>query len=154
LIEVKNGKPYLGAGTSVLKTVRDQLLANKGFTYVSTNSYQDALFFVEYLDESMVTASYVADEDNIMYGYGGAYISAIPEGAKILIEATNDEPLEGFFLRDNLDQFLGQIQAFEYVTDDLDLTIFANSLTSKAPQQGRYEFSVNAIFSNIPGGQI
>lgn len=151
IAQIKGGTPYLGAGENVLETVKNDLLNNTSFTYVSTGNNQDALFNVEYVANSPITDSYVADKDMIMYGFGGAYIETAPEGAEILIRASNDEPLEGFFQKANLERFRGSIQAFTYTQEGMDIAIFANSLTSKAHQQDDYRYAANFIFSRSLG---
>ena len=145
------GKPYLGAGVSALNSVQENVLADTGFVYDGNGGGYDALFFATYETESIITDVYAAANDNIMYGFGGGYIAEIPEGAEILIKATTDEPLEGFFFGENLEKFLGTIQAITYKTDSLDLTLFANSLTSKAHQQDDYRYASNTIFSKFLG---
>lgn len=151
---VKNGTPYIAAGENALETIKTELLAGTGFDYVSTGSNQDALFFVTYESNSLITKSYVIDKDNLMYGYGGAFIKSVPAGAQVLIRATKDEPLEGFFMEENLKQFLGSIQVFEYEANGMDLTVFANSLTSKGHQQDDYRYAANAIFSKMLGNKF
>jgi len=152
LDEVLAGKPYLGAGVSAMNSVAENVLADTGFVYNANGGGFDALFFATYETDSMITDIYASANDNVVYGFGGGYIAEIPSGAEILIKATKDEPLEGFFFRENLDNFLGSIQAITYKTDALDLTLFANSLTSKAHQQDDYRFASNTIFSKFLGG--
>lgn len=96
-------------------------------------------------------AGNVKNQDYLIYAYGGAYISALPSGAEVLIESTKDMPLEGFISTENLAKFLGQVQAIEYKNNGLNVTVFAGSLTNKAHQQDEYQLAANTIFSNSLG---
>ena len=151
LAQVKAGKPYLAAGVGALEKVKTELLGTYGFEFDATGSNQDALYTAKLNADSLITASNVKNNDNIIYAYGGAYISKAPTGAKVLIESTTDKPLEGFMMAENLTKFLGQVQAFEYKNNSLNVTVFAGSLTNKAHQQDEYQLAANTIFSNSLG---
>ena len=148
---VKEGKAYLAAGASTLEKLRTAVSGQYGFAYVSTGTNQDALYKVTFDSDSIITASNVKNKDDIVYSYGGAYISSVPENAQVLITATKDIPLEGFMIQENLESFLGSIQAFSYNENSMDVTVFAGSLTNKAHQQDEYQFAANTIFSKVLG---
>jgi len=150
LAAVKGGKPYLAAGADTLEKVKQELL--EGFDFVSSGTNQDALYTVTYNTDSLITATYANSGDNIVYSYGGAYISAVPDGARVLMTATEDTPYEGFMMKKNLSGFLGSVQAIDYTENGLDITVFAGSLTNKAHQQDDYQFAANAIFTKTMGG--
>lgn len=151
LSAVKAGTPYLAAGAATLGTVKDALLGRYGFDFVSSGTNQDALYYVEYGDDSLTTAGYANRGDNLVYSYGGAYIVSVPAGAKTLMTATEDIPLEGFMMAQNLQAFLGSVQAIEYQANGLDITVFAGSLTNKAHQQDDYQFAANTIYAKTMG---
>ncbi|MSS63224.1 Ig-like domain-containing protein [Velocimicrobium porci] len=149
---IKAGTPYICAGVDTLENVKKDLITS-GFDYYIGHPYwiEDALTTVKYVDSSMVTDKYVMDKDNIMYGYGGGSITKVPEGAKVLIKTTNDDPLEGFMMASSLKKYKNSVQAIEYKKGKLDLTVFANTLTNKAHQQDDYRYASNAIFSKTLG---
>jgi hypothetical protein len=152
LAEVQAGKPYLAAGAGALATVKSELLGRYGFDFVANNTIQDALYFVSFGGDSLTTAGYERRGDNLIYSYGGAYISGIPEGADVLLTATDDTPLEGFMLQADLDEYLGAVQAVAYAANGLDVTVFAGSLTNKAHQQDDYQYAANTIFAKTMYG--
>lgn len=147
---VKDGKPYLAAGTETLDGVKSIL---KGFDWGVGHPYwmEDALAHIEYIEPSVVTDKYVMEKDTIMYGYGGGYITKVPKDAKVLIRVTNEDPLEGFMLKDSLAKYKGSIQAIEYRNGKLDLTVFANTLTNKTHQQDDYRYASNAVYQRVMG---
>ncbi|MEG2707035.1 MAG: M14 family metallopeptidase [Erysipelotrichaceae bacterium] len=146
---IEAGKPYLAYTPDTLDTVKNLVPGfefNRGY-----KDMEDALSHVTYEEASMITDKYVMEKDDIMYGYGGASITKYPEGAKVLIKATNDQPMEGFMHPKNIEKYKNSIQAVEYKTDKLDLTVFANSLTNKAHQTDDYRFISNTIYSKVLG---
>lgn len=147
---IKAGKPYISYGNDTLGGIKENLIT-EGFDYYVGLWIEDALTTVKYVDSSMVTDKYVAEKDNIMYGYGGASITEVPKGAKVLIKTTNDDPLQGFLTKENLAKYKNSIQAIEYKKNGLDLTVFANTLTNKAHQQDDYRYATNAIYSKTLG---
>src|SRR5699024_1242700 len=100
-----------------------------------------------------ITASYVAEGDDILYGYGAGYFAAIPEGAQVLVQLdSSKELLEGFLPADSehYDDFLNNsIQAISYQDAGLDVVLFANTLTSKVNQRDEFNFISNAAFVSV-----
>ncbi|MCL1810367.1 MAG: S-layer homology domain-containing protein [Clostridiales bacterium] len=160
---VKNdGTSYIAIGAG-MPNIRASFFAADEFSFTPTavtSRVIDHIFRTEYPSDSLVTASYRSyGEGQAMYGYGGRAIQTIPEGANVLIKAAVSEPdkpavIMGSFLTEKIPQLLdfeGSIQAFEYVEDGLDITVFANTLTHKAHQQGDYGYAANAIYSRMLG---
>ncbi|MBQ2697033.1 MAG: S-layer homology domain-containing protein, partial [Clostridia bacterium] len=147
---VKAGTPYLAAGENTLSVVKSELLGDKGFDYESTGNNQDALIHVTYGADSLVTSTYVTEGDDIYYAFGGALITAVPEGAEVLMTA-GDKAISGFIKAENLEKLLGSVQAISYKDDVMNITVFANSLTNKAHQQDDYQFIANTLFANSLG---
>ena len=151
---IKNGMPWLVCGMDYyygnsLNSVKEIV---PGFDYsFGYWSIEDALAHVKYVDESMVTDKYVQENDTIMYGYGGHYISKVPKGAKVLIKVTKEDPLEGFMKASSLKKYKGSVQAIEYKKGKLDVTVFANTLTNKCHQQDDYRYASNTIFKHMLG---
>ena len=58
----------------------------------------DALTTVTYPEESIATATYAGEGDNLVYACGGNFITAVPEGAKVIMKTTGDDPIEDFKL--------------------------------------------------------
>ena len=150
---VLNGTPYIGYGSGVRRL--DILTTS----YVSTGG-MDCLAYVLYPTTSLINASYVMDEDNVMYGYGAAFYSEVPAGAQILAKVdASKEPTEGFMpASDKTDEFLaGGILGFTYQgkaadgESDINVALFANTLTNKVHQRDEYAYISNFIFSNLLG---
>ncbi len=144
---VEMGKPYIGYTATALELVKELGI---GLDYQKGGNF-DALTTVSYVDDSLITAGYAAAGDDIMYGYGGNFITRVPEGAKVLIKTGNDYPIEGFMAADYIPQYQNQVTAIEYVQDDYNITLFANTMTNKAHQQDDYRYVTNAIYSKLLG---
>lgn len=156
---VQSGIPYIAYGSNAIGTgdkddpgYEDNsimaLLKDYGLKG-ENNWIYDALFYVKYSGDSLITATYESKGDNIMYGYGGNYFTSLPDSAAAIIYNTNDLPVEGFFPKEALKGFLGSgmnIQAFTFDEGQYRLTVFANSLTSKANQTDDYRYLSNAIY--------
>lgn len=151
---VKVGMPWLVCGMDYMEgnsldSVK-QVLPN--FDYkMGYWSMEDALSHVSYETPSMITDKYVMENDTIMYGYGGHYISKYPKDAKVLIKVTKEDPLEGFMKAESLRKYKGSVQAISYKKGKLDVTVFANTLTNKAHQQDDYRYASNTIYSHMLG---
>jgi len=150
---VLSGTPYIGYGSNMRRL--DIITAS----YVRTGG-MDCLPYVVYPSTNLINSSYVTEGDEVMYGYGAAFYSAVPEGAEILVKVdAAKEPTEGFMpASDNTDAFLaGGILGFSYTgkandgKSDIDIAIFANSLTHKVHQRDEYAYISNFIFSKLLG---
>ena len=118
----------------------------------------DALAYVTYPNETLVNASYIAEGDGIFYGYGAGYFAAVPDGAEILVRLDSSKGiLEGFLpssgahYRDFLNN---SIQGISYQgkgagDTELDVVLFANTLTNKTHQRDEYAFLSNAAFASV-----
>lgn len=146
---VAEGKPYVGYTANALESVAS-LGVDLTYNADAMMSY-DALTTVEFPEESIVTATYVGEGDDLMYGYGGTFITGVPEGAKVLVKTTDDDPIEGFMSADHIAKYKGTIQAIDYQQDGYNMTLFANTLTNKAHQQDEYRFLTAAVYSKLLG---
>ena len=114
----------------------------------------DALTTVEFPEDDIVTATYKAEGDYLMYGYGGNYFVKIPQGAKTLVRTTDDDFVEGFMCQEFIDKYKGQVQAISVVDGDTDMVLFANTLTNKAHQQDDYRYLTASIYSRALDGDF
>ena len=154
LAAVQAGIPYVGYTGYAMESVQSALLPElqTGFT-----DGLDCLGYVTYPEETVVNASYIRDGDDVFYGSGTSYFTALPEGAKVLVRRDGSRlPLEGFLNGDpqSRDAFLNGIMGFSYAGKDkagnvVNLTLFANSLTNKAHQRDEYAFISNALFASM-----
>ncbi len=149
LAAVQSGATYIGYTTSAAGSVSRSLLDGVSTARVSG---MDCLGYVVYPEENLTNASYIAQGDDVLYGYGTAYFTAVPEGAKVLVQRDGSkEPLEGF-LRGDVSAFLSGIQAFAYQGPDkngneVNVTLFANTLTQKLHQRDEFAFISNTLFA-------
>ena len=149
LAAVQAGKTYIGYTTSAIGTVSRQLLDGVATGRVGG---MDCLGYVTYPEENLTNASYIAQGDDVLYGYGTAYFTSVPEGAKVLVQRDGSKaPLEGF-LRGDVSAFLSGIQAFAYEGPDkngnnVNITLFANTLTQKLHQRDEFAFISNTLFA-------
>jgi len=118
----------------------------------------DALAYVTYPTVTATNASYVAEGDDILYGYGAGYFETIPDGAQVLVQLDGSKDLlEGFLPSDgaHYEDFLNNsIQAISYQGAgvdgaDLDVVLFANTLTNKTHQRDEYNFISNTAFASV-----
>ncbi len=158
LSAIQSGTPYIGYGRRAIPTATKLFPEGALVRNTVSPSSMDVLAYVTYESDSMITASYVSEGDDILYGYGAAYFSAIPQGAQALIKIDGSkEPLEGFLCADgaHYDDFLnGSVQAIAYQGkdvegNDIDVTLFANTLTNKVHQRDEYGFIANAAFAAV-----
>ncbi|MBQ8368757.1 MAG: hypothetical protein IJY35_02120 [Clostridia bacterium] len=161
LAAVQAGKAYIGYGS---RAGRGTGLFGESDLVREGASGMDCLGYVTYPTTTLVNASYVMDNDDVLYGYGVGYYTAIPEGADVLVQMDGDrEPTEGFIQAITEEQAAksdallnDSIQAFAYNNVDeegngLNVVLFANSLTNKLHQRDEYAFISNFIFSNLLG---
>ena len=159
LAAVKAGISYIGYGSSVASTIAKLFPSGQMARTTVGGSSMDALAYVTYPStESMITASYIAEGDNILYGYGAGYFSSIPVGAEILVQIDGSkEALEGFLCSTGAhfdDFFNDSIQAFAYQGesvdgDYIDIVVFANTLTNKMHQRDEFNYISNAAFNAV-----
>ncbi len=158
LAAVKAGTPYIGYGSNAMRSAVDLFEEGQLVRETAGDSAMDALSYVTYPTESPITASYVAEGDDILYGYGAGYFAAIPEGAQVLIQLDSSKGLlEGFLpsTGEHYEDFLDDsIQAISYqgVGADgaaLDVVLFANTLTNKVHQRDEFNFISNAAFNAV-----
>lgn len=165
---MENGAAYIGYGSNAISAITGYtdrrgnqipgcLLSTGSLVRETVSSESmDALAYVTYPTQSLITASYVSEGDELLYGYGAGYFSAIPEGAQVLIRLDGArEPLEGFLVGggEHYDDFLdNSIQAISYQKDGLNLALFANTLTNKLHQRDEFNFISNMAFSSLLGG--
>ena len=117
----------------------------------------DCLGYVIYPTETLVNASYIMDGDDVFYAVGTDYFTALPEGSKILVQRDGSrDPLEGVFHGEDesTDAFLNGIMGFSYEGKDKDgnevnITLFANSMTESGHQRDEYAFISNALFASF-----
>ncbi len=145
---VAEGKPYVGYTQGALESVATMGI---GLEFNSDGAGYDALTTVEYSGDSIVTATYEAEGDNLVYGYGGCFITEVPEGAVVLMSTTGDDFVEGFMSADAIEAYKNTIQAFDYNENGYNVTVFANSLTNKTHQQDEYRFLTAAVYSKVLG---
>ena len=152
LSAVQSGATYIGYTSSAIRTA-SQLLDGIS-TGSAVRGSMDCLGYVTYPSENLTNASYIAQGDDVLYGYGTTYFTAVPEGAQILVKRDGTKaPLEGF-LRDGdaTNAFLDGVQAFSYVGadkngNDVNVTLFANTLTQKLHQRDEFAFISNTLFA-------
>ncbi|WP_028263648.1 M14 family metallopeptidase [Atopobium fossor] len=150
--KIKAGTPYVAYTADAMGFLKAQNLM-PGFAGVPDNDWwgYDALSMVEFPEDDIITATYKNEGDFKMYGYGGGYITSVPDGAKTLIKTTQDEPLEAFMTKSAIAQYKGSIQAIDYQKDGLNIAVFANTLVNKAHQQDDYRYLTAAVYSKLLG---
>lgn len=158
---IKAGTPYMGYGPYASTSAQEYLFDVEQLSWNSASEMaMDALTYVTYPEVSTVTASYVAEGDDILYGFGTGYFETIPEGAKVLVKMDPSKaPLEGFMPagdENNNEEFLKSIQAFQYKGKgadgaDLDVVLFGSTLTNKLHQHDEFTFISNTAFSHVAG---
>ena len=152
LAAVQAGVPYVGYTSYALESIQNTLLPELQTDFTEG---LDCLGYVSYPEETLVNASYIMDDDDVFYGCGTSYITALPEGAKVLVRRDGSRPpIEGFLNGDpdSRAAFLNGIMGFSYAGKDkagnrVNITLFANSLTNKVHQRDEYSFISNALFA-------
>ena len=154
LAAVQTGVPYVGYSDDAIEIIRESLLPD-----VETDSAfgVDCLGYVTYPEETLINASYIRDGDDIFYSASTNYFTALPEGAKILVQRDGSRvPLEGFLNGDeeSRNAFLNGIMGFSYEGPDKDgnevnITLFANTMTERGNQRDEYAFISNALFASF-----
>ena len=152
--KIKAGTPYVGYTADALQFVKDAGLAELDYAEEVGWMGFDALTTVEFPEDDIVTATYKAEGDYLMYGYGGNYFVKVPQGAKTLVRTTDDDFVEGFMSQEFIDKYKGQVQAISVVDGDTDMVLFANTLTNKAHQQDDYRYLTASIYSRALDGDF
>lgn len=167
LAAVKSGTPYIGYGSRANQASGAIGLFESGEVSYSScaSGSMDTLGFVIYPETTLVNANHVQSGDEMLYGYGAKYYSAYPDGAKVLVkfDGTKDAT-EGFIVaiseeqQEAADKYFDSVQGFSYEGADKDgneinIVLFANSLTHKAHQTDEYSYISNFIFSNMLGDE-
>ena len=150
---VQNGVPYVGYSENATESVQESLLPEIQTDWADG---VDCLGYVTYPEETLTNASYINAEDDVFYGSGTSYFTALPEGAKVLVKRDGSRaPLEGYFRdnEENINKFLNGIMGFAYEGVDIDgnevnITLFANSLNAGVHQRDEYRFISNALFES------
>ncbi len=148
---VLSGTPYIAMGSSPLSYISQYLLTDMEYTTLG----MEALHTVTYPSDSLITASQLADEDYIIYSYNCGVITAVPEGATVLIQAAEEDSfIAGCCLNDEDITMDGMVEAFTIERDGMDITVFANSIVNRTHQQDDYTFVTNAIYSKCLGDTV
>lgn len=150
---VQTGIPYVGYTDEASESIQESLLPEIETAWIEG---VDCLGYVTYPEETLTNASYIRNKDDVFYGAGTSYFTALPEGAKVLVKRDGSRtPLEGYFSDDeeNIKAFLNGIMGFSYKGEDKDgnevnVTLFANSLNEGGHQRDEYRFISNALFES------
>ena len=81
LAAVKAGTAYIGYGKNAVPSATG-LFPRAASVTVPSRGGMDALSYVTYPEETMINASYIAEGDDILYGYGTAYFSKFQQGPR------------------------------------------------------------------------
>lgn len=158
LAAVKSGTPYIGYGRRAISSAVALFPQGSLVRETVGDNAMDALAYVTYPTSSLITASYVAEGDNIFYGYGAGYFSAIPQGAQVLVQLDGSkELLEGFLPSTGAhyaDFLNNSIQGIAYQGAGADgsylnVALFANTLTNKVHQRDEWALISNFIFQSL-----
>lgn len=160
LAAVRSGTAYMGYGEEAVLSA-EKLFPKGSLRCNFVGGGMNALSYVTYPEDTMINASYIAEGDDILYGYGTAYFSAIPEGSSVLVKLDGEKGfLEGFVpaAGKNYSAFVNDsVQAISYEGEgaggaELDVVLFANTLTDKVHQRDEFNFISNAAFHAVSGG--
>ena len=159
--KVKAGTPYVGYTGNACAFVKQEINDAVDFTtkgkwqdpstgkwyYWAGWTTNDALAHVAYPTDSLVTATYAADEtDDLMYAMGGNMIIGIPEGAETLITVKDEPFVEGVMDKATHDEYVkDSVQAIHFD----NIYLFANSLDNKGHQQHDYRYISNSIYDAL-----
>ena len=154
LAAVKAGVPYVGYTYDAVDSVRESILPD---VQTGTAEGVDCVGYVTYPEETLVNASYIMDGDDVFYSAGADYFTALPKGAKVLVQRDGSRaPLEGIFYGEDekTKDFLNGIMGFSYEGkdndgNDVNITLFANSMTDSGHQRDEYAFISNALFASF-----
>ncbi|MDO5456644.1 MAG: hypothetical protein Q4F25_07000, partial [Eubacteriales bacterium] len=154
LAVIQAGVPYVGFSAKAVESIQASILPD-----IQTGSADgvDCLGYVTYPAETLVNASYIMDGDDVFYAIGTDYFTTLPEGSEILVQRDGSRaPIEGVLKGDEEDTnaFLNGIMGFSYEGKDKDgndvnITLFANSMTESGHQRDEYAFISNALFAGF-----
>lgn len=154
--QIEAGKPYVGVGGSAMRYVKDTLKL-EGFDYLSSG--YEALMRGTIAQDSLVTAGYL--ESGTIYNAKGGYISAVPEGAKVLTRINDDDtyfkagwwPDTDVYGDTDYGKLLSKGKALSIATTagaaGAKVTVFANNLVNKAHPQNDWRMLANAVFTSL-----
>ena len=146
---VKAGTPYIATGSDPLAYITENLVTDLAYTTLG----MEALHTVSYPADSLITASYAADEDYVMYTYSCGVLTSVPADATVLIQAIDEDSfIAGCCLNEDGTPIDGFVEAIALERNGMDLTIFANSVNNRAHQQDDYRYVTNAIYAKMSTG--
>lgn len=151
LAAVKAGTPYMGYSTGAISG--SAFMQELGVEISSCDKGTDFLGRVVYPNNTLVNATYINENDDVMYEYGTNWFTKIPEGATVLVQNAGKTPMQGCIcltddeLTAQFNQYNNGVVGFEYQNGDLDIALFANVLNHKIHQTDEYTFISNFIFS-------
>ena len=147
---VKAGTPYIATGSDPLGYITENLVTDLAYTTLG----MEALHTVSYPADSLITASYAADEDYVMYTYSCGVLTSVPADATVLIQAIDEDSfIAGCCLNEDGTPIDGFVEAIALERNGMDLTIFANSVNNRAHQQDDYRYVTNAIYAKMLSDQ-
>ena len=146
--EVLNGTPFMvwGSGSGLDGIV-------EGVTKESMSNGTDFLGYVKYPVKDLLNANYIKAKDYVMYQYGTDYFSAIPEGAKVLVQNAGKTPISGCIGifddagKADFEKYNNGIVGFEYKQGGKDIVSFANTLDQKGHCSDEFKYISNFLFS-------
>ena len=149
---VKAGTPYIASGHRTLSYINKDLIPGE----LATQGHgQEALHHVTYSTDSLTTASYAADGDDVIYSYNCNVLTKYPDDAEVLIQAADEDAFIAGCALNELGPnktsipMDGLVEAISLKREGLDLTIFANSIVNRTHQQDDYRFVTNTIYSKM-----
>ena len=105
---VKAGTPYIATGSDPLEYISNNLVTDLTYTTLG----MEALHTVTYPTDSLITASYAADGDYVLYTYSCGVLTSVPAGATVLIQAAEqDSFIAGCCLNENGTPIDGFVEA-------------------------------------------
>lgn len=146
--EVLNGTPFMvwGSGSGLDGIV-------EGVTKESMSNGTDFLGYVKYPVKDLLNANYIKAKDYVMYQYGTDYFSAIPEGAKVLVQNAGKTPISGCIGifddagKADFEKYNNGIVGFAYKQGGKDIVSFANTLDQKGHCSDEFKYISNFLFS-------
>jgi hypothetical protein len=151
---ILSGKSYIGIGGSAMSFLKNNIFT-KDFSYISSG--YEGLMRGNVAQDSMITSGYAPNE--IIYDAKGAYISSIPDGAKVLtsISGGDDYFKAGWWPNSSVSNGVdygkllakGKPLAIASKVGNSNITVFANNLVNKGHPQKDWRMLANAIFNSL-----